>query len=228
MKNLVCIIPVSSFESSKTRLSHFLSEDERTSLLKVMLADIVDVVRDLVVDIILVSHDDNVYDYALELGVSFVKEKDHEDNKLNNALLDAISSVKENYMDHDILIIPSDIPLIKQEHIASVKQFESDMIISPSKGGGTNLLCFNSDYDFIPLFGDMSYFRHIEEALTSGMSINLIESFYLSVDINNPEDLGELLLHGVDTKSYDYLAGLDIRVSSNHSTERLNVERNVE
>ena len=228
MKNLVCIIPVSSFDSSKTRLSPFLSENERISLLKVMLDDIVDVVRDLVVDIIFVSRDENIYDYALELGVSFVKEKEHEDDMLNNALLDAIATVRDNYVDHDILIIPSDIPLIKQEHIASVQNFESDLIISPSKGGGTNLLCFNCDFDFVPLFGDMSYFRHIEEALTSGMSINLIESFYLSLDINNPEDLGELMLHGVDTKSYDYLASLNLRVTSSHGRERLNVERNVE
>ena len=41
MKDLVAIIPVSSFNESKTRLSPFLNEKERIQLLKYMLKDII-------------------------------------------------------------------------------------------------------------------------------------------------------------------------------------------
>lgn len=227
MRDLICIIPVSNFSSSKTRLSSFLSEDERVSLLKSMIRDIVTNISDYVLEIFLVSNDKDVFSFAKSLGISYIQENEHDDNKLNNALIDAISLVKGNFNDVDILLLPSDIPLIKKEHVVSLKNFDSDLIISPSKGGGTNLLCFNSDFDFVPLFGAMSYFRHIEEANSMSMKINLIESFYLSLDVNTPEDLGEILLHGVGTYTEEYLRSLNIVVESSHGRERLNVEKKV-
>ncbi len=225
MKDLIAIIPVSGFKESKTRLSPFLSEDERVELLKVMLKDIVMVIEDEVDEIVLVSKDDNVKSFAKELFVNFVKEKEHENNFLNNAISDAVNEVKVNYPDKDILILPSDIPLLKSEHVSTVKSMDKDLIISPSKGGGTNLLCFNEKYDFETKFGPMSYFEHLNVAHQLGMSINIIESFYLSLDMNTPEDLGELLLHGIGTNSYEYLRSLDIVVKSNHGKERLDVQR---
>ena len=71
----------------------------------------------------------------------------------------------------------------------------------------------------------MSYFKHINAANELGMSINLIESFYVSLDMNTPEDLGELLLHGIGTYTFEFLRSLNIVVSSSHSKERLNVRR---
>ena len=132
MKDLIAIIPVSSFDESKTRLSPFLSEEERIELLKVMLKDIVNIICDEVNEIVLVSKDNDVKDYAKELNVNFVSEKEHCDNFLNNAVSDAVSEVKINFPDNDILIIPSDIPLIKSQHIATVKNMNNDLIISPS------------------------------------------------------------------------------------------------
>ena len=52
MKDLIAIIPVSSFDESKTRLSPFLSEEERIELLKVMLKDIVNIICDEVNEIV--------------------------------------------------------------------------------------------------------------------------------------------------------------------------------
>lgn len=225
MKDLIAIIPVSSFNYSKTRLSPFLSETERVELLMVMLKDIIKVIENEVEEIVLVSKDKHVKDLAKGLFVNFVKEQEHENNFLNNAISDAVSQVKINYPNKDILILPSDIPLIKREHIATLKSMDRDLIISPSKGGGTNLLCFNEKYDFETRFGPMSYFEHLKVANELNMSINIIESFYLSLDINTPEDLGELLLHGIGTNSYDYLRSLNIVVESIHGKERLNVRR---
>jgi 2-phospho-L-lactate guanylyltransferase len=225
MKDLICIIPICCFDKSKSRLSNFLSDDERVELMKSMLKDIVTAIRDNVEEIILVSGDDEVYEYAQELGISFVRESEHENNKLNRAITDAVVSVKENYGNVDILVLPGDIPMIKKEHIISVKSAASDLVISPSHGGGTNLLCFNSDFDYETFFGDMSYFRHIQEAYAKDMTVNVIESFYLSIDVNTPQDLGEILLHAIGTNTYDYLTGLNITVKSKHGQERLDVKR---
>lgn len=226
MKNLIAIIPVSSFDESKTRLSPFLNQSERIELLKVMLKDIVFIIRNNVKEIFIVSKDDKVRSYANELNVQFIHEKEHDDDFLNKALNDAVCEVKKSFPNHDILILPSDIPLLKKEHIITIQNMNYDLIISPSKGGGTNLLCFNNNFDFRTKFGDMSYFKHINTARDLNMSINIIESFYVSMDINTPEDLGELLLHGVGTFSYDFLTSINIQVTGNHGKERLNVTRN--
>lgn len=225
MKELVCVIPVRSFGFSKSRLSNFLTSDETISLQKCMLEDIVTNIISEVSEIILVSRDSKVYDFAKSLGISYIKENEHEDNRLNNALIDAMDIVKSNYANYDILILPSDIPLIKKEHISTLKSFDYDIILSPSKGGGTNLIYFKNEFNFVPMFGDMSYLRHIEEANYLGMSINIIESFYLSLDVNTPEDLGEILIHGIGTKTIDYLMSLNIDVKSSHGGQRLNVKR---
>lgn len=228
MKDLICIIPICSFEDAKSRLSVILSDTERVNLLKSMLKDIITAVEKQVTEVIFVSRDRQVYEFAKELSVSYVTEENHEDNHLNNALCDAINSVRSNFDDVDILIIPGDIPMIKEEHILSVKSSNADMVISPSRGGGTNLLCFNSDYDFEPLFGDMSYFRHLEEAYKMNMSINVVESFYLSLDVNTSQDLGEIILHAIGTDTHEYLSNLNIIVKASHGQERLDVKRNDE
>lgn len=225
MKDLVTIIPVSSFNNSKTRLSPFLSHEERIGLLKVMLNDIITTIYNEVDEIVLVSKDDNVKSFAKELQVNFVREKDYENDFLNNAIYDAIKEVKVNFPNKDILILPSDIPLLKSEHISTLKHMDYDFIISPSKGGGTNLLCFNEKIDYKTQFGPMSYFKHLDYANQLGMSINILESFYVSLDMNTPEDLGELLLHGFGTHTHEFLRNLDITVKSSHGKERLDVQR---
>ncbi|MBE6486365.1 MAG: 2-phospho-L-lactate guanylyltransferase [Methanosphaera stadtmanae] len=225
MKDLVTIIPVSSFNNSKTRLSPFLSPDERIKLLKVMLKDITTTISKEVDEIVLVSKDDGVKNFAKELQINFVEEKNHEKDFLNNAISDAVEEVKVNFPKKDILILPSDIPLLKAKHIATVKNMNNDLIISPSKGGGTNLLCFNEKFDYKTHFGPMSYFKHLNYANQLGMSINIIESFYVSLDMNTPEDLGELMLHGAGTYTYEFLSSINLVVKSSHGKERLDVQR---
>ncbi len=225
MYKLVTIIPISNFSNSKTRLSPFLSEIERKELLKCMLKDIVSNIRSSVEEIIVISKDEEVLEYAQSLGLKCLNEREHESDYLNNSLLDSISYVKDNYSDANILMLPADIPLIKQRNIQYILENKNDFIISPSKGGGTNLLYINNEYNFKPQFGEFSFFKHVDEARRLAMNPNIYDSFYLSIDINTPQDLGELLLHGKNTYTFKYLNSLDIVVENNHGGERLNVYR---
>ena len=226
MNNIITILPVSSFDTSKTRLSPFLSNDEREKLLKSMLRDIVSNIKNDVFKIIVVSNDESVLKFARDiLKIDTLKENKHENNYLNNAIIDAVEYIKKYYEKYDILVLPSDIPLIKKENIKYLADCDEDLVISPSKGGGTNLLCFKHTFEFEPLFGDFSFFKHLNEAEEKNMSINIYDSFYLSIDINTPQDLGEFLLHGKKTETFSYLSSLNISVTSIHGQERLNVER---
>lgn len=225
MNNLVCIIPVSDLRNAKSRLSSFLSNSEREELLKKMLLDIVSNVSKQVDSILLVSKDEKIRDFCEKNSLIFVREAEHRDNFLNNAIVDAINVVRSDFPENDILILPSDIPLITGEIINDVKSKSSDLVISPSCGGGTNLLCFRNNFDFKPLFGDRSFFNHLKEAEYLKMNVNILDSFFLSLDVNIPNDLGEILLHGRNTCTYAYLSSIGVCVEVCHGVERLYVRR---
>jgi 2-phospho-L-lactate guanylyltransferase len=67
MDKIYAIIPVNQFANAKTRLSPFLSPEERKNLLKAMLKDIAITLKPIVDDIIIISKDEEVLAYAEEL-----------------------------------------------------------------------------------------------------------------------------------------------------------------
>ena len=224
MKKTFAIIPVSKFADAKTRLSPKLTIIERENLLKAMLKDVVGVLDGLVENIVVISSDDNVLTFVNELGVETLKENGVTD--LNGALTQAIK-YSSKFCDN-VLIVPSDVPLIKKTHVKEIlnRGEDFDVVIAPAKGGGTNaLLCPTSSFSV--KFGDYSFFEHIEESKLNGLTYNIYDSFYLSLDVNTAEDLGEIMLHGNGTNARTYLKKVQLKVRSNHGSERLDVNREV-
>ena len=102
MDKIYAIIPVNQFANAKTRLSPFLSPEERKNLLKAMLKDIAITLKPIVDDIIIISKDEEVLAYAEELELTALVEEDHKPSKtskngdegpLNKALKQATPSI---------------------------------------------------------------------------------------------------------------------------------------
>ena len=124
MDKIYAIIPVSQFSNAKTRLSPFLSPEERENLLKAMLKDIANALKPIVDKIIIISKDDEVLAYARELELTTLIEEDHEKTKnlkasdnsgLNLALKQAMKWSRTKT--RKVIILPSDIPLIGKTNI---------------------------------------------------------------------------------------------------------------
>jgi 2-phospho-L-lactate guanylyltransferase len=216
------IIPVSRFSNAKTRLSPTLTPIERENLLKSMLKDVIYVLKKSVDHVLVISSDKDVLVYVDTLDVQILEEEGETD--LNGALNQAVDYSSKKCS--KVLIIPSDIPLIKEEYVKEIlrKGEEADVVIAPAKGGGTNaLLCPAPGLKM--MFGDCSFFNHQDEAKRKGFTFTIYDSFYLSLDVNTAEDLGEIMLHGENTNTYQYLKELSLTVRSNHGVERLQVER---
>ena len=113
MDDIYAIIPVTKFKNAKTRLSPFLSEDEREKLLKVMLQDVTDSLRKHVDKIFIISRDEDVLRYAESLNVNTILE--NENSNLNKALTQAMKLCKGKA--RKVIIVPSDIPLIGKTNI---------------------------------------------------------------------------------------------------------------
>ena len=222
MKRTCAIIPVSRFSHAKTRLSPKLTIDERESLLKAMLKDVIRTLNESVRKIVVVSSDDDVLYYVENFNVLPLKEVGN--TGLNGGLTQAMEYCSK--LCDNVFIVPSDVPLIKKSHIKKILDLgeKFDVIISPAKGGGTNaLLC--PVKGFKTKFGDYSFFEHINESKRNNLTYTIFDSFYLSLDVNTAEDLGEIMLHGSETETGKYLRNEKLKVKSNHGSTRLKVSR---
>lgn len=233
MDKIYAIIPVSHFDNAKTRLSPFLSPQERENLLKAMLKDITSALKPIVDKIVIISKDEDVLSFAEELELTTLIEEDHKKSKalkasdnsgLNKALKQAMKWSRKKT--RKVIILPSDIPLIGKTNIKLLidQSKNLDFIIVPSKGGGTNTLIIK------PLaidmqFGEFSFQRHIDEAERKKLNPMVHDSFYMALDVNTTEDLGEIMIHGNGTETKRYLESIGIKVESIHGHERLKVTR---
>ncbi len=88
MDEIYAIIPVSRFSNAKTRLSPFLELKEREKLLKAMLKDVTKTLKPVVDEIIIISADKEVLEYANKLEVLTLVE--NEGLNLNTAISQAM------------------------------------------------------------------------------------------------------------------------------------------
>ena len=195
MDNIYAIIPVSKFKNAKTRLSPFLSEEERENLLKAMLHDVTDTLKKHVDKIFIISRDEDVLDYAKKLNLDTILED--ENSNLNKALKQAMKYCKGK---------------------------ARKVIIVPSKGGGTNMIIMKP-MAIHTRFEGFSYKEHVQAAERKKLNPQVHDSFFMALDVNTAEDLGEIMIHGEKTHTRKYLKGLKVNVEPFRGSERLKVTR---
>ena len=222
MDNIYAIIPVSKFKNAKTRLSPFLSDEERENLLKVMLQDVTDTLKKHVDRIFFISRDEDVLNYAKKLNLDTILED--ENSNLNKALKQAMKYCKGKAK--KIIIVPSDVPLIGKTNIQMLIDASKslDFIIVPSKGGGTNMIIMKP-MAIHTRFEGLSYKKHVQAAERKKLNPQVHDSFFMALDVNTAEDLGEIMIHGEKTHTRKYLKELKVNVEPFRGSERLKVTR---
>ena len=206
MDDIYAIIPVTTFKNAKTRLSPFLTEEEREKLLKVMLHDVTDTLKKYVDKIYIISRDEEVLKYAESLNVNTILE--NENSNLNKALTQAMKICKGKT--RKIIIVPSDIPLIGKTNVQMLIDASKnlDFIIVPSKGGGTNMIIMKP-MAIRTRFEGFSYKEHVKVAEKKKLNPQVHDSFFMALDVNTTE----------------YLKELKVNVESFRGSERLKVTR---
>ena len=222
MDNVYAIIPVSKFKNAKTRLSPFLSEKEREKLLKVMLHDVTDTLKRYVDKIFIISRDEDVLSYAESLNLNTILE--NENSNLNKALTQAMKFCKGKT--RKVIIVPSDIPLIGKTNVQMLIDAGKslDFIIVPSKGGGTNMMIMKP-MGIRTKFEGFSYKEHVKAAERKKLNPQVHDSFFMALDVNTAEDLGEIMIHGEKTHTRKYLKELKVKFEPSRGSERINVSR---
>ncbi len=206
------IIPVKKLNEAKSRLSPFLSENERKQFCLEMLEDVLTATRGTksIFETIVVSKDPQVSQVVKNFHVFLFKE-----NRagLNQAISEAINWCIS--MNAKIaLILPADIPLVSSEDLDKILAFgrTSSMVISPSRWGhGTNALLLNPPQAVQAFYGQDSFQRYIEEASRQGIRFHVYRSPRIALDVDTIVDLADFVaLDPAKTRAYRFLK--EIRV----------------
>ncbi|MDY0387357.1 MAG: 2-phospho-L-lactate guanylyltransferase [Methanolobus sp.] len=173
-------------KNAKSRLSPALSREEREEFIELMLRDVLASLKEAEIEEIdILTTLDNGVPKDLETNI-VLSEHD-----LNEAINDYLDNEKK-----PILVIMADLPLVRAQHIKEILTRPEDVVIVPGKGGGTNVLFIKDPSNFHVKYYGSSFLNHCNIAKEQNCSVYIYDSFLLSTDIDEPQDLVEIILHG--------------------------------
>ena len=201
------IIPVKRLSLAKSSLSRALNPPQRRELVLNMLADVLNAVHEArsVEGSIVVSPDEEILEFARTFDATGIADRGA---KLNDSLELAIKHAMAKGAT-SILILPSDIPLLTAadvENIISIASSPRAAVIAPSKDNGTNAL-FLRPADVMNLrFGGESFPAHLAETRAADIRPQVYRSTTVSIDIDEIEDLLNIDVNGLGTRTREFLA----------------------
>jgi 2-phospho-L-lactate guanylyltransferase len=182
------VIPFKN-QGAKSRLASVLSPLERQLLSFVMLMDVLDAVSGQGSATILSRPGLNIADIGSEVEIQ------ESELDLNDALNALIAEVARHGWPSDILIVMADLALLTEKDVVGILNCDGDVVLCPGRGGGTNMILIRSPR-FRTCYQGLSFPKHLAFARQTGLEVSVYESFRAGCDIDEPEDLGEVLLHG--------------------------------
>jgi len=178
MKQVNAVVPFKT-KGAKKRLAPFLSPEERKEFSIAMLTDVLDSLKDTKVRILATD------EFTFGSSETIVQVSHHD---LNEALNEFIADLHE-----PTLIVMSDIPLMRRWHVRWL--ISEGITLVPGRGGGTNAIYMHNPSTFKVDFYEVSFLKHVKIAKERGLPLKILDSFYMSTDIDKPEDLAEVLIN---------------------------------
>jgi 2-phospho-L-lactate guanylyltransferase len=193
------IVPVKDLEETKSRLSPFLSPEEREVLTLVMLNHVLTTLREVeaVERVGVVSPSPRALFMAEDVDAMALPQ---ESRGLNNALEEgrdwAISKGASS-----LLVLPADLPYLSAfdvQMLTTIPRDERVAVISPDEADeGTNALLMRPA-DAMPFaFGPGSYETHQRTAREHGLEVGIYKHASVSHDVDTFEDLQALIDSGL-------------------------------
>jgi 2-phospho-L-lactate guanylyltransferase len=186
------IVPFDSGDP-KTRLSSVLTERQRTVFARAMLRDVIAALRRS-------GHAPEV----VATGPVPVDAPVAVDSRpLVPAVNDAIS-------DPPVAVVMADLPLLTPDVVRRLLDTDGDVVLAPGRGGGTNAVVVR-DATFDVTYHDTSFLANRARATELDVTLEIVDSYRLGTDIDEPEDLSEVLIHG-DGRAPAWLRGAGFRL----------------
>ena len=187
-------------ETPKTRLESVLSPAERAAFARAMLADVLRAIVEA-------GHEPTIVATApLELAAPGLELPDDvatavsvtvDDRPLTDAVNARLPDSNATTADA-VAVVMADLALATPDALERLLTATADVAIAPGRAGGTNALVVR-DPAFAVDYHGASYLDHCAIAREVGATLETIDSFRLGTDIDEPEDLVEVLVHGRET-----------------------------
>ena len=190
------VVPVSG-AAPKSRLSSVLTADERREFTEAMLSDVVTALESAgrLPDVV------STAPIPCEAPVT-VDERG----------LDALVNDRLAEADGRLAVVMADLPLLTADTVDRLFEPDAAVVLAPGLGGGTNAIVSRHERFRVDYHG-VSIRDHRQRAAAIGASLAEVDSRRLAIDIDEPDDLAELLVHG-DGAATDWLrdAGFELTV----------------
>jgi 2-phospho-L-lactate guanylyltransferase len=173
-------------DDPKTRLSELLTDDERLNFVGACLDDVCAAVDEAGAEPVVLTTE--------PLGEYVAVADGYETLVRNEPLTPAVNSVLSDETP-PVAVVVADLPLVTTDVLRSLYTHDADFVVAPGRGGGTNAFV-TRDTDFRVSYHGVSFSDHVERARELGCDIEVLDSFRLSTDVDEPQDLVEVLLHG--------------------------------
>ena len=186
------LLPVKPIHLAKSRLASVMTDEARERWVRDELMHTLNVLRQVsaVDHTLVISADPKVWKIANAHQVQVLEEPDVPG--LNQSLQRGIDWCKAKEID-TIMIIPSDLPLLKpyclRSSLAKLIDSPGVIVIPDRHKRGTNLMVFSPNDLITPKYGQDSYQRHMQAARDAGVKPISYRCPELSIDVDNPEDL---------------------------------------
>ena len=197
------IIPVKTFQKSKTRLH--LSNEKTRELCRLLLEEVIKTIDEtkLIHKIIVVTSEEQVSDIIKKYDCK--KIQDEHETSVNNAVKLAEEYLMDNEFTHSI-VLPLDVPFFYSEDLEKLLKFSSDnsVVIVPSRHfDGTNALVRTPINSMTPRYDEGSHSFQIESAKNDDVKISIGLIYRLMLDIDNTEDLEFVLKQNIKPEFCD-------------------------
>ncbi|RDZ44771.1 2-phospho-L-lactate guanylyltransferase [Haloferax sp. Atlit-10N] len=178
----------------KTRLAPFFDADERREFAVAMLRDVLDAVRAADGDPTVVA----------DAPVSVDAPVTVDDRPLTEVVGDELGG------DDPVAVVMADLALATPTALARLFETDADVVAAPGLGGGTNALVVRHS-DFSVDYHGASILDHRRIARDAGCSFAEVDSMRLAVDVDEPTDLVEVLVHG-EGRAREWLVDAGVRL----------------
>lgn len=193
---IVALVPVRGLPAGKRRLAAELSIEQRNSLVRAMLDDVVAALlqAESIDRVVICSRDAAAHEEADRLGVDFLDQADQRPG-YNAAVARAQAEFAEAAA---LLVAPADVPLITPDAVDLVVAAAPDgeaVVVAPAHNGGTNALFLRPPGVIRPAFGPSSARAHAQAAAAAGEAGVPFRQTQIDVwayDIDTPADLEHL------------------------------------
>lgn len=192
----IAILPIKSFDAAKQRLSSLLAGGAREALAQAMYSDVLASLRHVDgVDAVAVVTSNRLAESVISrTGVRLLHEKQEAGHNAAAAL--GVRYALEEGFDR-VLLVPGDTPLLDPVEVNDMLVRAEDegtpvTIVPDRHATGTNALLLSPPGAIATSFGPGSLELHRQAARDAGLVHRVEAIFSLMLDVDTPEDLGEL------------------------------------